>query len=193
MASLLRTALCALCACSLAGCRARAGAGASAGETAESPSQVTLYGVKLESYRGSALAGQGRAVKLVYQRSAGTYRADEALLQFPARSSSGEAAGPLTGLSSSALEVRAATLKGQASSPVVEGEGGVVARSAQGVVARTPRVRFDGQAMIATGREGLSVRGPSYGLDAGTFELRVADEEYLFDGAVSTQLGGAPK
>ncbi len=166
-----------LCLLSVAGCRPERPAQAEG-----QPSQITLHGVRLESFRGSELAGVGRAAKLAYQRTSSEYRASDAQVT-------------LTRAGAQALEVKAPVMAGSARSPVVEGEGGVVARTPSGVTAQAPRARFDGSAMVATGEEGVRVvgaldGGAVYRLKAKHFELRLEEEEYLLRDDVQTELGG---
>jgi lipopolysaccharide export system protein LptC len=167
----------------LAACGPRRGAT----EVSEPPPQVVLHGVQLESFEGEQLVLAGRAERMTYQRSAGAVTTTHTLLRMPGRSDTErEPSGPRRG-----LEIRAPVMEGSLSSRQLVASGGVLLRTADGMVARTPRATYDAPAQAARGREGVAVQGPDYALRADSFELSFPDGTFTFEGAVETMVGGA--
>jgi hypothetical protein len=145
---------------------------------AELPPQVTLYGVQVHTFRGSALASSGRAAKLTLSRDSYDFTADEALLLYP-----GSDPGRR-------VEVRAPRLFGHLPSQQVNGEGGVVARTGSGTVAVTEGARFDGVRQLASGDRPIDISGPGHSVKALRFNFDLATEALTFDGQVDSRLGG---
>jgi lipopolysaccharide export system protein LptC len=148
---------------------------------------VVLHGVQLQSFEGDQLVLAGRAERLTYQRSEGEATATNALLRMPSRRDTQRApSGPRGG-----MEIRAPLMEGSFASRQLEASGGVVIRTAEGMVARTPRATYDAPAQAARGREGVAVQGPDYALRADSFDLSFVDETFTFEGATQTVVGGA--
>jgi lipopolysaccharide export system protein LptC len=168
----------------LAACGPRPGATG----TSEAPPQVVLQGVQLQSFEGDQLVLAGRADRLTYQRTEGAVTATNTLLRLPGRRAPDQRApaGPRGG-----MEIRAPLMEGSLSSRQLTASGGVVIRTADGMVARTPRATYDAPAKQARGREGVAVQGPSYGLRADSFDLSFTDGTYTFEGDTRTVVGGA--
>ncbi len=155
--------------------------------TSEPPPQVVLHGVQLQSFEGDRLVLAGRAETLTYQRTEGAVMATNTLLRLPSRRDNQRApAGPRGG-----MEIRAPLMEGSLSSRQLTASGGVVIRTAEGMVARTPRATYDAPARHARGREGVAVQGPDYGLRADSFDLSLADGAFTFEGSTQTVVGGA--
>lgn len=152
------------------------------------PPTVTLYGMKLTSFRGEDVAAAGRAAKLTYVRTSTDFVASEVLIRFPSRASMGLKSGLVSG----GMEVRAPTLLGNQSARQADGKGGVVLRSGDGVVARTEEVHFDGVTRVATGDKQVDADGPRYSLTADRFRLQFGTEVFEFEGNVKTRLGEGP-
>ncbi|MCP3144205.1 LPS export ABC transporter periplasmic protein LptC [Pyxidicoccus xibeiensis] len=149
----------------------------------EPPPQVVLYGARLESYEGERLTLSGTAERLTYQRAGGDVQGTNATLKVPpgqdARGGSG------------GVEVSAPNMEGSLASKQLVGSGGVVIRTGEGMVARTPRLTYDANTGQANGNEGVTVTGADYRMRADRFELSLPDETYTFDGSVETVLGAA--
>ncbi len=148
------------------------------------PPQVVLHGVELQSFEGDQLVLSGRAERMTYQRTQGAVMATDTLLRMPARPSSSHTSGD--------MEIRAPKMEGSLSSKQMEASGGVVLRTAEGLVARTPRATYDATTQTARGREGVAAQGPDYALRADHFDLSFPDGTFTFEGAVQTVLGDAP-
>jgi lipopolysaccharide export system protein LptC len=181
MARLLRrTALSAALCLALAGCTSL-----ESQQQEAPPPTFTLYGMKLTSFRGEDVVAAGRAAKLSYVRTTTDFNASEVLIRFPSRTSMGMQSGLVSG----GMEVRAPTVLGNQSARQADGEGGVVMRSGDGVVAKTQRAHFDGVARVATGDTQVDADGPRYALTADRFKLSFATELFEFEGNVQTRLG----
>jgi lipopolysaccharide export system protein LptC len=89
------------------------------------------------------------------------------------------------------MEIRAPLMEGSLSSRQLTASGGVVIRTADGMVARTPRATYDAPAKQARGREGVAVQGPNYALRADSFDLSFTDGTFTFEGSTHTVVGGA--
>jgi lipopolysaccharide export system protein LptC len=153
----------------------------------ESPPQVVLHGVELQSFEGDQLVLSGRAERLTYQRSEGAVTATNTLLRLPGRQGLQRApSGPRGG-----MEIRAPQMEGSLASRQLTGSGGVVIRTADGAVARTPRATYDAPVQHARGREGVAVQGPDYALRADSFDVSLADGTFTFEGSTQTVVGGA--
>lgn len=150
---------------------------------ADPPPTVTLYGMKLTSFRGTSVVAAGRAAKLTYVRTSTDFVASEVLIRFPSSS------GLKSGLVSGGMEVRTPTLLGNQSARQADGKGGVVMRSGDGVVANTESVHFDGISRTATGESKVDAVGPRYALTADRFNLKFQTEVFEFGGNVQTRLG----
>jgi lipopolysaccharide export system protein LptC len=129
----------------------------------------------------------GRAAKLAYQRQSADMTATEALLRFPSRKTGARSPGNAV----AGLEVRAPEVVGNLYSRQAEAHGGVVLRTASGMVGETERALFDGNAMKAVGPSPVSIRGPGYTLDAQGFNFVFDDETFTFEGETHTVLGDA--
>jgi lipopolysaccharide export system protein LptC len=158
-----------------------------AGASDESP-QVVLYGVQLQSFEGDQLTLAGTAERLTYQRSEGAVTASRVLLRMPGRRDTPIApmVAPRGG-----MEIRAPMMEGSLASRQLVASGGVVVRSSDGMVARTPRGTYDAAARTARGREGVAVQGPDYALRADSFELSFPEGTFTFEGSAQTVVGGA--
>jgi lipopolysaccharide export system protein LptC len=165
------------------GCGPRQGASGAA----EPPPQVVLYGVQLQSFEGEQLVLAGRAERLTYQRAEGAVTATNTLLRLPSRRGPQRAASASRG----GMEIRAPLMEGSLASRQLTGSGGVVIRTADGAVARTPRATYDAAAQQARGREGVAVHGPDYALRADSFDLSFEDGTFTFEGDTQTVVGGA--
>lgn len=154
---------------------------------AESPPQVLLQGVQLQSFEGDQLVLSGRAERLTYQRSEGAVTATHTLLRLPGRRGTQRAPSSPRG----GMEIRAPLMEGSLASRQLTGSGGVVLRTADGAVARTPRATYDAAAQQARGREGVAVHGPDYALRADSFDLSLEEGTFTFEGSTQTVVGGA--
>jgi len=155
--------------------------------TSESPPQVVLQGVQLQSFEGDQLVLAGRADRLTYQRTEGAVTATNTLLRLPSRRDTQRApSGPRGG-----MEIRAPMMEGSLSSRQLTGSGGVVIRTADGSVARTPRATYDAPAQHAQGREGVAIQAPGYALRADSFDLSLEEGTFTFEGNTQTVVGGA--
>ncbi|HSP80189.1 MAG TPA: hypothetical protein VLQ93_16780, partial [Myxococcaceae bacterium] len=105
-----------------------------AGDAPEKP-EVVMHGVKLRSYEGSTLTLTGQAEQATYRRASGALVASRATLH---RLGSGHGNPP-----SGDLTVRALRMEGQLGSRRMEASGGVEVRTADGMVANTPRATYD--------------------------------------------------
>ena len=153
----------------------------------EPPPEVVLYGVQIQSFEGDQLVLAGRAERLTYQRAEGAVTATNTLLRLPSRRGAQRApSGPRGG-----MEIRAPVMEGSLASRQLTGSGGVVIRTADGAVARTPRATYDAPAQHARGREGVAVQGPAYGLRADSFDLSFEEGTFTFEGNTQTVVGGA--
>jgi lipopolysaccharide export system protein LptC len=157
--------------------------------TNEEPPQVALRGVQLQSFEGDQLVMAGKAERLTYQRSEGAVTATNALLRMPGRRDTPSAApsfAPRGG-----LEIRAPKMEGSLASRQLVASGGVVIRTSDGMVARTPRGTFDAAAKTVRGREGVVIQGPDYAQRADRFELSFPEGTFTFEGSAETVVGGA--
>ncbi|WP_224364780.1 hypothetical protein [Hyalangium versicolor] len=168
----------------LAACGPRPGTTAAS----EAPPQVVLNGVQIQSFEGEQLVLAGRADRLTYQRTEGAVTATNTLLRLPGRRDATQRApaGPRGG-----MEIRAPVMEGSLSSRQLTASGGVVIRTADGMVARTPRATYDAPAQHARGKEGVAVQGPNYSLRADSFDLSFTDGTFTFEGSTETVVGGA--
>jgi lipopolysaccharide export system protein LptC len=153
----------------------------------ESPPQVVLHGVQLQSFEGDQLVLSGRAERLTYQRAEGAVSATHVLLRLPNR------LGPAHGSSSprGSMEIRAPLMEGSLSSHQLTASGGVVIRTTEGLVARTPRATYDAPAHRVRGRDGVAARGPDAALIADSFDVSLVDGTFTFEGSTQTVVGGA--
>jgi lipopolysaccharide export system protein LptC len=160
-----------------------------AAATNEEAPQVVLRGVQLQSFEGDQLTLAGKAERLTYQRSEGAVTATNALLRMPSRRDTPAAApsfAPRGG-----LEIRAPVMEGSLASRQLVASGGVVIRTSDGMVARTPRGTFDAAAKTVRGREGVVIQGPDYAQRADRFELSFPEGTFTFEGSAETVVGGA--
>ncbi len=54
-------------------------------ESADTPPEVTLFGVQMTHYRGPQVAATGRSARVTYRRSSGEMVAYETFFRFPSR------------------------------------------------------------------------------------------------------------
>ena len=161
------------------------GGGSKPGDEAPPP-EVTLYGVRMAHFKGDDLATSGRAAKLTYVRTTGELTAFESFFRFPNR----RAKQPRRrGAPEPGIDVRAPVVVGSLSTRQARVEGGVYMRGAEGMVAQTERVYFDGNAFVARGDTRCRVEGPGYALSADQFTLDFVPEVFTFEGNVETELG----
>lgn len=179
-----RTVLLAL---ALIGCRLSAPRSPpGANEPGPDAPEVTLYGVRMQTFRGGEPFASGRAAKLSYRRATTEFVATEAQMRFPPRE--GGLRGP--GGAASDVELRAPTLSGSLARQQVEGSGGVTLRSPSGLWAKTEKAFIDAAAGIATGSSPIEVRGRGYELNAKGFRFEFAEERFVFEGDVRSRFGG---
>jgi hypothetical protein len=138
--------------------------------------QATLHGVRMRIYRGGDVAMLGRAARLTFNRSSREVTAEESLLQFHPKSHP--------------VEVRAPQLRGNLDARGADLSGGVRLRGPRGLTGETPTAHFDGPAMVATGTQKVSLRGPGYAVQAGGFRMDFNEESFDFEGEVATDLQG---
>ncbi len=148
--------------------------------------EVTLYGVRMQTFRGGEPFASGRAAKLTYQRASSEFVATEALVRFSPRETG--LRGP--GGAASNIELRAPTMSGSLARQWVDGHGGVVLRSPSGLWGKTEKASIDTAANVATGSSPVEVRGPGYALDANGFRFEFAEERFVFEGDVRSRFGG---
>jgi hypothetical protein len=141
------------------------------------PPQVSLFGVTLHAWQGNELVAMGNAAQLTYDRTSGALDASGVWLRFPRLTSN--------------LELSAPSMTGNLPARQAEGNGGVSVRSSAGLVAHTQSARFDGQGLVARGKDPIEVSGPGYALDAQTFTFHFLTEELVFEGGVESRLGAA--
>lgn len=171
-----------------AGCNLGGGAGQRPPGDEPPPPEVTLYGVRMQHFRGEDLATSGRAAKLTYVRTTGELTAYESVFRFPNRGGQAKGrAAPQPG-----IDVRAPVVVGSLSTRQARAEGGVYMRGADGMIAQTERVFFDGVAMVARGDSPARVETPGYTMSADTFTLDFVPEIFTFEGNVETALGRDP-
>lgn len=151
----------------------------------EAPPTVTLYGMKVTSFRGNSVVAAGRAAKLTYVRNSSDFTASEVLMRFPSQAQLGVSSSLFAG----GMEVRAPTVVGNQNARQAVGQGGVIMRSADGVVATTDHATFDGVSRTAHSDSTVDVDGPRYALTADGFSLSFSDERYVFEGNVKSRLG----
>jgi lipopolysaccharide export system protein LptC len=157
------------------------------GPQEEPPPQVVLHGARLVSYEGERLTLSGTAERLTYQRAGGDVQGTHATLRIPPSQAADR--GPAG--TSGGVEVSAPNMEGNLASKQLVGSGGVVIRTGEGMVARTPRLTYDANTQRANGNEGVTVTGPDYRMRADRFELSFPDETFIFAGSVETVLGAA--
>ncbi len=149
------------------------------------PPMVVLYGVRVQSFKGEALAAAARAARVSFQRQGGQYDATEVLARFPQKG--GESA---VGATVSGIEVRAPEVRGDMATRLIDGRGGVRLRTASGLTGETAAARFDGLAMVSTGKDPVKLFGPGYSMDAVGFEFRFDEERFTFGGEVVSRMSG---
>ena len=151
---------------------------------AEEVPDVTLYGVRLQSFEGEKLAAAGHAERATYQRGTGNIVASQMVLRLPSRPGTPRA-------SSHGLEVRALRLEGNLATRQAEASGGVVLRTSTGVVGRSQSAHMDGVTRNIRGQEPVTLQGPNYRHRADTFQLALDTEVFTFAGAVQSDFEGA--
>jgi lipopolysaccharide export system protein LptC len=152
--------------------------------------QITLYGVTFQAFRGADLAAAGRAAKVVYLRAGADFDADDALLRMPSRG--GTLGTQPANQRAPGLEVRAPRVKGNLEGKRGLASGGVVLRSGNGLVGRSPSAHFDGAQGTASGEEPVQVTGPHYAVSAEGFAFDLHAEQFTFRRAVNSKFG-APR
>jgi lipopolysaccharide export system protein LptC len=145
--------------------------------------------VQLQSFEGDQLTMAGRAERLTYQRSEGAVTATNALVRMPSRRDTAPAAP--SPMPRGGVEIRAPRMEGSLASRQLVASGGVVIRSSDGLVARTPRGTFDAAAKTVRGREGVVIQGPDYAQRADRFEMSFPEGTFTFEGSAETVVGGA--
>jgi lipopolysaccharide export system protein LptC len=150
---------------------------------------VVLRGVQLQSFEGDQLTLAGRAERLTYQRSEGAVTATNVLLRMPSQRNAEPSLSPMT--PRGGMEIRAPLMEGSLASRQMVASGGVVMRTSDGMVARTPRGTFDAAARTVKGREGVMIQGPDYAQRADRFELSLPDGTFSLEGSAETVVGGA--
>jgi len=159
------------------------------GDSNEGSPQVVLRGVQLQSFEGDQLTLAGRAERLTYQRSEGAVTATNVLLRMPSKRNAEPSLSPMT--PRGGMEIRAPLMEGSLASRQMVASGGVVMRTSDGMVARTPRGTFDAAAKTVKGREGVMIQGPDYAQRADRFELSLPDGTFSLEGSAETVVGGA--
>jgi lipopolysaccharide export system protein LptC len=149
---------------------------------------VVLRGVQLQSFEADRLVLAGRAERLTYQRSEGAVTATNALLRMPGRRDTPAVPSAAPG---GGMEIRAPLMEGSLASRQLVASGGVVVRSSDGMVARTPRGTFDANQRVVRGREGIVIQGQDYAQRADRFELSLPEGTFSFEGSTETVVGGA--
>lgn len=173
----------------LGGCNLRGASGQRAPGEEPTPPEVTLYGVRMQHFRGEKLATSGRAAKLTYLRTTGELTAYEAFFRFPNRGGDG-ASGH--GAAERGVDVRAPVVVGSLATKQARAEGGVYMRGADGMIAQTERVDLDGNAMVARGDTRARIESAGYTMSADRFTLDFIPEVFTFEGNVETELGRDP-
>ena len=151
---------------------------------AEQVPDVTLYGVRLQSFEGEKLAAAGRAERATYQRGTGNIVASQMVLRLPSRPGAPRA-------SSHGLEVRAQRLEGNLATRQADASGGVVLRTSTGVVGRSQSAHVDGATRNIRGKEPVTLQGPNYRHRADSFQLALDTEVFTFAGSVQSDFEGA--
>jgi hypothetical protein len=141
----------------------------------------------MRAYRGNALAAVGQAKLLIYERSSSNAELEQSVLRLPPRPVQG--AGHYSNLG--AVEIIAPKAEGNLNAQKLDAYGGVQARAASGMIARTDRAQFDGVAFLTSGNGPIQVRAPNYALDAVGFALRSREEEFDFGGPLRSGVKGA--
>ncbi len=149
------------------------------------PPQVILTGARLRSFRGSELSATGRAAQVAYERTGADFTASEVFLRLPSRDTPGSP-NPSPGW----VEIRSPVVVGNRTTEQADGSGGVVVRSASGMVGRTPRAHYDGVTKVASGKDPVSVNAPRYAVTAESFLLRFEEENFRFTGHVVSHVVG---
>ncbi|MFP2902075.1 hypothetical protein [Corallococcus sp. 4LFB] len=148
---------------------------------------VVLEARGLRSYEGDALQVSGTASRVLYRRAGGEVQATDVVVRLPP----GEGARDSTPTSPGGTTITAPNMDGSLASKRWTGTGGVVVRTAEGLVANTPRLTYDSDARRAHGDEGVTMKGPDYQMRADRFTLSAADQTFTFEGTVHAVLGGA--
>lgn len=167
------------------GCDLLGTAGRPAPDEQAPPPEVTLYGVRMQYFRGEVLNTAGRAAKLTYVRTTGELTAYESFFRFPSRDAPARPAEP-------GVDLRAPVVVGSLVDRQARAEGGVYMRRGELMVAQTERVFFDGVGMVARGDRRTRVESPGYVLSADQFVLDFGPEIFTFEGNVETELGSDP-
>jgi lipopolysaccharide export system protein LptC len=148
---------------------------------------VVLEGARLRTYEGDRLLLSGTARQVRFRRAGGEVQASDVTVRLPPGQGSQGSPVPLE----KGATITAPNMDGTLASRQWVGTGGVVVRTGDGMVARTPTLTYDAAEQRAHGEEGVTVQGPDYRMRADRFTLSAADETFTFDGAVETVLGGA--
>jgi hypothetical protein len=89
------------------------------------------------------------------------------------------------------LNIQARHAEGNLATQWVEASGNVRLLTGSGVLATTERALFDGPQQLCSGNRPIQVRGASYALDAQSFRVSSADEDFVFEGPLRSGLGRA--
>ncbi|RKH16480.1 hypothetical protein D7Y13_09515 [Corallococcus praedator] len=157
------------------------------GAPSEPRPDVVLEGARLRSFEGEKLLVSGSARTVHYRRAGGEVQATDVVVRLPPGQGSQGSPLPMAGGS----VITAPNMDGSLASKQWVGSGGVVVRTGDGMVARTPRLTYDATTQRAHGEEGVTMQGPDYRMRADRFELSAPDETFTFEGTVETVLGGA--
>ncbi|MCY1036327.1 hypothetical protein OV207_33130 [Corallococcus sp. BB11-1] len=157
------------------------------GAPTEPRPDVVLEGARLRTFEGEKLVVSGSARTVNYRRAGGEVQAQEVVMRLPPGEGAEGSPLPMAG----DTVITAPNMDGSLASRQWVGRGGVVVRTGDGMVARTPRLTYDATTQRAHGEEGVTVQGPDYQMRADRFVLSAPDETFTFEGAVETVLGGA--
>ena len=157
------------------------------GAGSEPRPDVVLEGARLRSFEGDKLVVSGTAARVLYRRAGGEVQATNVTVRLPPGQGAHSSPLPLE----AGTEITAPNMDGSLASRQWVGTGGVVVRTGDGMVARTPKLTYDATVQRAHGEEGVTMKGPDYQMRADRFVLSAPDETFTFEGAVETVLGGA--
>ncbi|MFN0063045.1 MAG: hypothetical protein ACKVPX_11090 [Myxococcaceae bacterium] len=150
--------------------------------------EVLLENVQMRSFRGERLMAVGSADRVVYARASADVEGTHARVRLPRRFQSGQRSpGDIGG-----VEISAPAIEGNLASQYVEGSEGVEVRTASGISGKTPKARYDGPTMTATGDAQVLVEGANFDLQAMGFVFRANDDVFEFGGPVDSHISGRP-
>ncbi len=152
-------------------------------DSTSSPSpqpRVALYGVRIESYRGSVRSMSGRAAQLLYERSSGEVEAAEVFSRFH-RTSDASPAGT--------IQLRTPTLAGNLGTKQADARESIALQTDNGQFGRARNGHYDGVKMLAHGDGPVELWGPTFNLTAAWYAVDFTQDRIDFEGDVHAVSG----